>query len=109
MTHSERPLERLGQNSTLARDTAGTSRAVDSIERRIDKMVMAVGREDWMTLGKMGRRLARKARAEGYRAISAYAERVCDEATNRGNPLGIKRSMIRLLGVQARTPRRGIR
>jgi hypothetical protein len=109
MTHGERSLDRLGHDSTLARDTAGVSRAVDSIGRRIDKMVLAVRREDWMTVGKMGRRHAQKARMEGYRAISAFAERVRDEATNRHNPLGIKRSMIRLLGAQARTSRRGSR
>jgi hypothetical protein len=106
MTPNEHPEALAGLSSTVARDAAAVDRAVNSIGQRIDTMVLAVRREDWSGVSRASRRLAQKARTEGYRSISALAERVCDEASEPHNVIGIKRSMIRLIGAQGRIPHR---
>ncbi len=79
---------------------------VETLPSRIDELVAATAREDWNEVRRASRHLARGSRACGYRAVSALAERVHHEVNRPHNLLGVKRSLIRLIGTCGRTGQR---
>ena len=89
--------------SKMAVNVARVCRSVDMLSGRIDEMVVAVSREQWREVQEMSRRLAQSSRRLGCRAISALAQRVYDEARKPDNELGIKRSLVRLIGAHGRS------
>ena len=66
-------------------------------------MVLAAGDHDWTAVRWISRGLAHQARSEGLHALSAFAERVHHESAKPENVHNIKRSIIRLVGLQGRT------
>ncbi len=109
MMEKERLPDLSGLSSHIARTATQMEQAADLMTRRVDRMVRAAGRGNWTAVGRLGRRLAKTARSEGYRGISALAKRVSDEAAKGKNDVAIKRNMIRLIGAQGRMPRRAVR
>jgi hypothetical protein len=89
--------------SEMAVNAARACRAADMLSGRIDQMAVAVSLEQWRTVQKMSRELAKMSRELGFGAVSAFAQTVCDEAGKPDNKLGVTRSLLRLIGVYGRT------
>ncbi len=89
--------------ATMAADQAKVTRYIDELTDRVDKLVSAATLADWAQLQQLSRQLAEDSRSSGYRAVSALAQRVHDEATRVDNEVGVKRSLIRLIGTCGRT------
>jgi hypothetical protein len=90
-----------------AKMSAQHARVVDAataLSGRIDELVAATGRHDWTEVGRISRELASESRSSGHRVVSGLAERISEEA-QRQNELGVKRSLIRLIGTHGRTSR----
>jgi hypothetical protein len=92
--------------SEMAANAARVCRSVDMLAGRIDQMVVAVSQEQWGEVQELSRQLAQASRSIGCRAISAFAQDVYDEAGKPNNKLGIKRSLLRLIGVHGRSDSR---
>jgi succinylarginine dihydrolase len=102
MTAKHRP-DLAHSASEMAVNAARVCRSADMLSGRIDEMVAAVSQEQWREVQELSRQLAQSSRSLGFRAISALAQRVCDEAEKPHNKLGIKRSLLRLIGVHGRS------
>ena len=89
--------------SEMATNAARVCRSADMLAGRIDEMVAAVSQEQWQVVQELSRQLAESSRSLGYRAVSALAQRVCDESGKPDNKLGIKRSLLRLIGAHGRS------
>jgi len=77
----------------------------DSLSETIDTLVKATRQENWSEVQRLSGQLADRSRAEGYRAVSALAQRVFDEAHPPARPQSLKRSLIRLIGTWGRIGR----
>jgi len=89
-------------SSRMAANLSKVAEYADALASRIDDLVAATAQRDWKAVEQASRQLAESSRAEGYRAISALSERVRLEAAKPDNALGIKRSVIRLIGTCGR-------
>lgn len=89
----------------LASDQARVAEYVDTLVNRLDELVAATGRADYHEVRRISGEIADAGRASGHRAISALAQRVCDEAHQPENDLAVKRSLIRLIGTCGRADR----
>ena len=90
----------------MAANQARVADYVETLTARVDELVAAAGRGDWDEVRRVSGRLAQRSRAQGYRAVSALAQRVHDEAARPHNALGVKRSLIRLIGTCGRAENR---
>jgi len=77
----------------------------DSLSNTIDALVDATCREDWRRVQEISHELSESSRAEGFRAMSALACRVFDDAHPPTRPQSLKRSLIRLIGAWGRIGR----
>ena len=75
------------------------------LTQRSDELAAAAGREDWNEVQKISLQLAEESRAQGYRGISARAQRVHDQTHRPDNQQEVKRSLIRLIGTCGQTLR----
>ncbi len=92
-------LPNIAQMTTrLAANQARVTNYVDTLATRIDELVAATGREDWDEVGQLSGRLAQQSRDQGHRSISALAQQVHEKAEQPHQPLGLKRSLLRLIG-----------
>jgi len=89
--------------ATMAVNQAKVARYVDTLASSVDELVAATLRHDWSEVQRVSEELAENGRANGYRAVSAMAQRVFDEAHLPNNEVGVKRSLIRLIGTCGRT------
>ena len=87
----------------LAANQARVRQSVESLSDQIDTVVAAAARLDWSEVGRLSCHLAATSRGDSYRALSAMAQNVYDETTKPANELGIRRSLIRLIGTCGRT------
>ena len=86
-------------SAQLAANHAKVVGCIDAITVRVDELATAVAGEDWPKVQQLSGQLVEQGRGMGYRAVSAMAHRVCEEASRPNNAIGIKRSMVRLIGV----------
>jgi len=93
--------------SKMAANQAQVARYVDRLDGPLDELVAATLRHDWGQVQRISGQVAASGRANGYRAVSAMAQRVFDEAHRPNNDLGVKRSLIRLIGTCGRTAASG--
>ncbi|MBN2474077.1 MAG: hypothetical protein JXB62_05695 [Pirellulales bacterium] len=100
-------------SAKMAANQARVAQFVEHLDGSVDELVAAAGRQDWGDVQRLSGQIAEQGRASGFRAVSAMAQRVFDEAHRPNNALGIKQSLIRLIGTcgQTSTPHRrgGIR
>lgn len=89
-------------SADLANNLVRVESFADRMSARIDQLVIATNREDWANVGELARDVADHSRQQGYRSISALATRVREEAERPNNALGIRRSLIRLIGTSGR-------
>ena len=85
-------------SSTLAKNNARVARFIDSLSRRVDQLVEAALQEDWEEVRRVSDFLVRAGDTYGFPALVECAQRVCDETSKPKNQLGIKRSVVRLIG-----------
>ncbi len=98
-----------GMAATMAADQAKVTQHAEKVASDVDALVSAASREDWNEVQQLSQQLADGSRASGYRAVSALAQRVCEEAIRVDNAEGIKRSLIRLIGTCGRLDSRATR
>ncbi len=88
--------------STLASNQAKVQQYVETLTCRVDDLVAAAIREDWDHVRHVSQEIAQQGRSSGHRAVSAMAQRVYDEAHQPNDGVGVKRSLIRLIGTCGR-------
>jgi len=88
--------------ATMAANQVRVIRYADLLSSSMDELIAATAREDWSEVQRVSGELAEQSRSNGYRGVSAMAQRVCDEAHRPENSLGIKRSLVRLIGTCGR-------
>ncbi|MEE8452827.1 MAG: hypothetical protein V3R99_12960 [Thermoguttaceae bacterium] len=86
----------------MAGNQAKVSQLIEQLNDSLDRLVAATVREDWSEVRQLSSDLADGGRENGYRSISALAQRVCDESERPDNTLEVKRSLIRLIGTCGR-------
>ena len=90
-------------SQTMAVHQVRAAKSIDVLASSIDGLVAAAAELDWHTVGKISRELAEDSRSHGYRGVTALAERVHEEAHKPDNDIGVKRSLIRLIGTYGRS------
>jgi len=103
MDHDSSPPNLGGMTSTMAANQAKVLGYADVLAVRVDNVVAAACRHDWAQVRQLSGHLATVSRLAGYRAVSAIAQTVCNEASKPENGSGIRRGLIRLIGTCART------
>lgn len=102
MSELERPdIGRIA--AQMSANLARVTEAISVLDGRIDELVEAATRKDWAEVERVSRELAASSRSQGYRVLSGMAERVSEEAQRPDNEVGIKRTLIRLIGTHSRT------
>ncbi len=104
MQEEERP-DLIQLASTMASNQAKAAGYIQTLAGSVDELIAASTDEDWDKVRHLSGEIAEQSRASGYRAVSALAQRVFDEAHQPNNPVGIKRSLIRLVGTSGRMGR----
>jgi len=93
----------LGQMANqMASNQAKVSQLIEELNDSLDGLVAATARKDWTKVRQLSSDLADGGRKNGYRSISALAQRVCDESDRPDNEVEVKRSLIRLIGTCGR-------
>jgi len=96
----------LGQMAAqMAGNQARVSQLIEQLNDSLDRLVAATVRKDWSEVRQLSSDLADGGRKNGYRSISALAQRVCEESDRPNNEVGVKRSLIRLIGTCGRAKR----
>lgn len=99
---SHEPLPNIAQlNAKLAADNQRVNQWVDGLVERIDKLVDATMRSDWMEVKRLSMFIARSSAIYGYPLLAENAERVA-EAANEQDETEIKRGVIKLVGAAGR-------
>ena len=88
--------------STMASNQAKIGQYIETLTGRVDGLVSAAQEEDWERVRQISGEIAEEGRRNGYRSISAMAQRVYDQAHHPADTLGVKRSLIRLIGTCGR-------
>ena len=88
---------------TMAADHARVAKSIDVLAASIDGLVAAAAERDWHAVGRISRELAEDSRSQGYRGVTALAERVHEEAHKPDNDIAVRRSLIRLIGTYGRS------
>lgn len=105
MSHESNRPDVMRAMNTLARNQARVVQSIDRLTARVDSLVQATQRRDWGEVAERSRELVAVSREGGYRALSAIAQTLCDEAAKPENEIGVKRSLIRLIGTCGRVCR----
>jgi len=96
----------IGQmTARMAANQAKVSKLIEQLDKSLDDLVAATVRRDWTAVRQLSGDLADGGRKNGYRSISALAQRVCEESERPDNEIEVKRSMIRLIGTCSRAKR----
>ena len=90
-------------SETMAANHSRVAKSIDMLAAGIDGLVEAAAAENWHAVGQLSRELAEDSRSLGYRAVAALAQRVDAEAHKPDNDLGVKRSLVRLIGTYGRS------
>ncbi len=91
-----------GMASKMAANHARVAEYAETLTGRVDALVEATVRGDWSEVRDQTERLAQSSRGTGHRAVSALCQRVCTELDSPNNELGIRRSIVRLIGTCGR-------
>ena len=86
----------------LASNQARVYGYAETLAGRLDDLVDAAIKEDWDRVQCVSEEMAEQGRRTGHRAVSALAQRVFDEAHRPSNGVGVRRSLIRLIGTCGR-------
>ncbi len=99
------PLPNLSQlNARLANDNQRVNQWVDGLVERIDKIVEATMRSDWMEVKRLTDFIARSSAIYGFPLLTENAERV-SAASSKEDETEIRRGVIKLIGAAGRTRR----
>jgi hypothetical protein len=99
------PLPDLAQlNSKLAADNQRVNLWVDGLVERIDKLVDATMRSDWMEVKRLSAFIARSSAIYGFPLLSESAERMA-AASDEQNEAEAKRNLVKLIGAATRARR----
>jgi hypothetical protein len=82
---------------------ARVAKSIDVLAAGIDELVAAAAQRDWHAVGRISHELAEDSRSQGYRGVTALAERVREEAHKPDNDIAVRRSLIRLVGTYGRS------
>ena len=88
---------------TMAAQHSRAAKSIDVLAAGIDGLVAAVSQRDWHAVEQISRELAEDSRSQGYRGVTALAERVHEEAHKPDNDIAVRRSLIRLIGNYGRS------
>lgn len=91
-------------NAKLAADNHRVNQWVDGLVERIDKIVDATMRSDWMEVKRLSDFIARSSAIYGFPLLAENAERVA-AASEKEDETDIKRGVIKLIGAAGRTRR----
>lgn len=91
--------------STMATNQQRVAAYTARLAECIDKLVNAATCRDWKAIQGLSQQLAADSRQAGYRAISAMADTLSQEAQKPDNEVGVKRGLIRLIGTYGRSGR----
>lgn len=91
-------------NARLAADNHRVNQWVDGLVERIDKIVDATMRSDWMEVKRLSDFIARSSATYGFPLLAENAERL-SAASEQQDETDIKRGVIKLIGAAGRTRR----
>lgn len=101
MTHNSLP--NFAQlNAKLAVDNQRVNQWIDGLVERIDNLVDAATRSDWMEVKRLSQFIARASAIYGFPLLAENADRLVT-ATDLENETEIKRGVIKLIGAAGRT------
>jgi hypothetical protein len=89
-------------NAKLAQDNQRVNLWIDGLVERIDKIVDATLRSDWMEVKRLSQFIARSSATYGFPLLAENADRVA-EASASENETEVKRGVIKLIGAAGRT------
>ena len=102
---SETTLPDLSQlNNKLSADNQRVNLWVDGLVERIDKLVDATMRSDWLEIKRLSAFIARSSEIYGFPLIAESAQRVAS-ASDAKNEVETKRNLVKLIGAAGRTRR----
>ncbi|GAB6165867.1 hypothetical protein JCM19992_18670 [Thermostilla marina] len=86
----------------MAANLEKVEQIAESLDSKLDAMIAATCEDDLVSLAELGDKTARYTLEHGHHPmLTLLAHRVADEA-KRGNAVGAKRAMIRLIGTAGR-------
>jgi hypothetical protein len=88
-------------NAKLAADNQRVNQWVDGLVERIDKIVDATMRSDWMEVKRLSQFIARSSAIYGYPLLAENADRLAG-ASEAQDDTEIKRGVIKLIGAASR-------
>lgn len=88
-------------NARLAADNQRVNMWVDGLVERIDKVVDATLRSDWMEVQRLSLFIARSSALYGYPLLAENAQRLAS-ASDQQDEIEIKRGVIKLIGAAGR-------
>jgi hypothetical protein len=88
-------------NAKLAADNQRVNQWVDGLVERIDKIVDATMRSDWMEVKRLSLFIARSSANYGYPLLAENADRLAG-ASEAQDETEIKRGVIKLIGAASR-------
>lgn len=91
-------------NAKLASDNQRVNLWVDGLVERIDKIVEATMRSDWMEVKRLTDFIARSSAIYGFPLLAENAERLAN-ASAQEDETEIKRGVIKLIGAAGRARR----
>lgn len=93
-------------NAKLAVDNQRVNQWVDGLVERLDKIVDATLRSDWMEVKRLSQFIARSSAIYGFPLLAENAERLA-EASADENETEIRRNVIKLVGAAGRARKPG--
>lgn len=88
-------------NAKLAADNQRVNLWVDGLVERIDKIVDATMRSDWMEVKRLSQFIARSSAIYGYPLLAENADRLAN-ASEQQDETEIKRNVLKLIGAAGR-------
>jgi enolase len=88
-------------NTKLAVDNQRVNQWVDGLVERMDKIVDATTRSDWMEVKRLSLFIARSSAIYGFPLLAENAERLANASDNQ-DATEIKRGVIKLIGAAGR-------
>jgi hypothetical protein len=88
-------------NAKLAVDNQRVNQWVDGLVERMDKIVGATMRSDWMEVKRLSLFIARSSAIYGFPLLAENAERLASASDNE-DATEIKRGVIKLIGAAGR-------
>jgi hypothetical protein len=88
-------------NTRLAADNFRVNQWIDGLVERIDRIVDATMRSDWMEVKRLAGFIAKSSAIYGFPLLAENAERVV-AASQEQNEAEVKRNVIKLIGAAGR-------